>query len=83
MNFNHREKLTADDLQDIFALLSSGLREKNRQLLSLRIYSHLNMIPKHGAFERIMKDKHGWSYCAGQSYPDEIRAVRKLILDCK
>jgi len=84
MNFNRdRENLTDDDKQQIFELFSKGLREKNRNLLHKRIFEHTNMIPFYGIFERIMKEPHGWSYCAGQSYTDEITHVRKLILECR
>jgi len=77
---NSRDNLTEDDLGQIFELLSKGLRPKNRDLLYRRLTEHLSMIPYHGILSRVMKESHGWSYCAGQSYPDEIRTVRKIIL---
>lgn len=84
INFNNsREKLTEDDKEQIFKLFSSRLRADNYNLLRRRIFEHTNMLPYHGIFERIMKEPHGWTYCAGQSYPDEIRWVRKCILECK
>jgi len=84
INFNNnRERMTDDDKQQIFDLLSKGLRTKNFNLLHRRIFEHLFMIPYHGILERIIKDDSGWSYCAGQSYPDEIRTIRKIILECK
>ncbi len=33
-----------------------------------------------GIFGRVVRESHGWSYCAGQSYTDEIRTVRELLV---
>jgi hypothetical protein len=83
-NFNSdRELLTDDDKQQIFELLSKGLRANNYNLLNDRIFNCLGMIPYHGILGRVIKEDCGWSYCAGQSYPDEIRTVRKIILTCR
>ncbi len=82
INFNnYRDQLTDSDKQEIFEILSERLREKNRALLQRRLFEHMNLIPYHGILERIIKDDNGWSYCAGQSYPDEIRTVRRIILE--
>lgn len=84
IDFNSaREILTDEDKQQIFDLLSSGLRQKNRDLLHRRIHHHLGMIPYHGILSRVMKEQHGWTYCAGQDYREEIKTVRKIILECK
>jgi len=83
-NFNnYRDQLTDDDKEQIFKLFSSRLRADNYNLLRRRIFEHTNMLPYLGCFERIMKEPHGWTYCPGQSYDDEIRWVRKQILECK
>ena len=86
INFNNsREQLSADDSQQIYELLCSGLRSENKILLHKRLFNHLGMIPYCGVFERIIKDErtNQWEYCAGQDYPSEIRTVRKIILECK
>lgn len=84
INFNtYRHKLTGSDIHEIYELLNKGLRQKNKDLLAKRLDDHLALIPYHGILERLMKDKHGWSYCAGQSYTDEIRTVRNIILTLK
>ena len=84
-NFNSdRELLTLDDRKLIFELLAKGLRDKNRALLYRRLFDGFdNLIPYHGILGRLIKDRGVWSYCAGQSYPDEIRTVRKIILELK
>lgn len=84
INFNnHRDQLTDQDKEEIFILLSGRLREKNRRLLKTRLDHHLELIPYYGILERIQKESYGWAYCAGQSYPDEIRTVRNIILTLK
>jgi hypothetical protein len=84
INFNnHRSKLTEKDTDEIYELLSNRLRQANKVLLAKRLNDHLELIPHYGILERITKEPYGWNYCAGQSYPDEIRTVRKIILDRK
>ena len=83
-DFNtNRSELTNKDIEQIFSLLNSGLRSKNRNLLWIRLNTDLNSIPHHGILSRIMDSGNGWEYCAGQSYPDEIRTVRNIILTLK
>lgn len=84
INFNnYKDKMTQNDLEQIFELLSSGLRSKNRELLRTRLNRHINLIPQYGILERLIKAEHGWEYTAGQSYPDEIRTLRNIILNLK
>jgi len=84
-NFNdHRNELTCNDLDSLYLLLSKGLRAENKDLMHRRLFNHLNMIPYYGILDRLIKENdQGWSYCAGQSYPDELRTVRKIILELK
>lgn len=78
-----RGSLTDADKQEIFEALAKGLHPHNRSLMYRRIFMNINLIPHHGILNRIMNDGNGWGYCAGQSYVDEMRTVRKIILDCK
>lgn len=78
-----KEQLTENDIDQLIAILGKGLRMKNAQLLRRRLLSHTGMIPAYGILERLTKESHGWSYCAGQSYVDEIRTVRSIILTLK
>jgi hypothetical protein len=41
---------------------------------------HSSLIPRFGIFDRLIKDNGKWRYVAGQSYPEEMREVRKLII---
>lgn len=84
INFNnYRQQLTEQDTNEIFEILSKGLRSKNRELLAKRLNHHLELIPYFGILDRLIKESYGWSYCAGQSYTDEIRTVRQIILNLK
>ena len=82
INFNnHRDKLTDKDREEIFDILAKGLREKNRRRLRSMLFYGLGAIPHREILGRIQySEEFGWSYCAGQSYPDEIRYVRSIIL---
>ena len=40
-------------------------------------------MPTYGILERLTKEGEDWSYRAGQSYPDEIRTIREIILEGK
>ena len=84
INFNnYKDKMNEKDKEEIFKILSSRCRQKTKELLALRLEKHLDLIPEYGILNRLIKEEHGWSYYAGQSYPDEIRTVRKIILELK
>jgi hypothetical protein len=84
INFNnYKDKMNEKDKAEIFKILSSRCRQKTKELLAKRLDKHLDLIPEYGILNRLIKEEHGWSYCAGQSYPDEIRTVRKIILELK
>lgn len=84
INFNNsREVLTEQDLEAIWKILAKGLRSKNSRLIWVRLQNDLLSIPYHGILERLIKESYGWSYCAGQSYPDEIRTIREIIYKLK
>lgn len=71
------------ELTDVYALASiigHGCRKKTKdKLISTLIYETAK-IPCYGILERLMFENFEWSYCAGQSYRDEIRTIRNIIL---
>lgn len=81
LNFNNqRESLTEDDINQLVALLGKHCRVKTITHLESSLKYGLSRVPYYGILERLMKENGQWSYCAGQSYPDEIRTVRNIIL---
>jgi hypothetical protein len=84
INFNNsRETLTEADKDQIIALVTKGCRLKNTmRIRSILTYSALSLT-HYGIFNRIIKEDGAWRYIAGQSYADEIKTVRELILKGK
>ena len=84
LNFNNQKsKLTDKDIDDILSIVGARCRAKTLRRLRINLECSISFIPQYGILERLIKDENGWSYCAGQSYPDEIRTIRKIILELK
>ena len=69
-------KSEIDSLMDIFG---SRCRARTKRILAYA----LNAVPDikgYGIYERVYLTNGKAHYCAGQSYPDEIRTVRELLL---
>jgi len=77
-----KTELTESDINAIVAIVGYRCRIKTyNRLRSILKYSP-SLIPNYGIFERLSRDEKGqWEYCAGQSYPDEIRTLRDCILN--
>ena len=76
-----QEPLTETEKQGLYDLVSKGTRAKTRDLLrSLIWWKPITCWPNPGRFTRVHLENGEVSYCAGQSYPDEIRDLRNLIL---
>jgi hypothetical protein len=79
---NLKSTLTADDIESIISIVGYRCRAKTLTRLRSRLTYGPSRIPSYGILERLTKDENGnWEYCAGQSYPDEIRTVRECILE--
>lgn len=75
-----KAKLTEQDIDEILKIVGYRCRIKTcNRLRSIITYSP-SLIPTYGILERLMKEDAGWVYVAGQSYPDEIRTLRNIIL---
>ena len=74
-------KITDEQLENLALFLGKGCREKTKKrLLSVCKYG-LFSVELCGILRRVaLEPDNTWSYCAGQSYPDEIRTVRGVIL---
>lgn len=76
MNLNNVTDLTEDELNQLVSLLGNRCRQatKNRLFYAIKFNQR-----RYGIYDRVCIRPEVY-YCAGQSYPDEIRTVRKLLL---
>jgi hypothetical protein len=75
-----KSNLTESDIDSIVDIIGHRCRIKTcNRLRSILTYS-ASSIQSFGILDRLIKENGHWSYCAGQSYPDEIRTVRECIL---
>lgn len=81
LNFNNqKEVLTETDINELVNLVGYRCRVQTvNRLRSMLTYGR-STIPQYGILERLIKENGSWSYCAGQSYIDEIKTVRNIIL---
>ena len=75
-----KSQLTEQDIDQIIEIIGKRCRIRTVQRIRSVLTYHPSSIRSYGILERLMKEESGWSYCAGQSYPDEIRTVRECIL---
>lgn len=75
--------LSTEHQQALLALLGSGCRKETKARLARRLALPLSLMPNRVIFSRVYLryDREGVHYCAGQSYTDEVRLVRKLVLE--
>jgi len=79
---NQKHNLNEEDIDQILSIIGHRCRVKTvNRLRSILTYSP-SMIGSYGIYSRLIKEDGGqWHYCAGQSYPDEIRTIRNCILN--
>ena len=75
--------LSPEQQNELLALLGGGCRKETKARLARRLALPLSLLSNHGIFSRVFLryDREGVTYCAGQSYTDEVRLVRKLVLE--
>lgn len=84
INFNdHKNSLTEKDIDQIIEVIGSRCRVNTIIRLRNNLTFSRAMIPTYGILSRLTKERGEWGYCAGQSYPDEIRTVRNIILNLR
>ena len=87
LNFNTEKlKLNDSDIDQLVDIIGSRCQYRTKaRLRSILTYPSgvLNIMPTYGILERLTKEGEDWSYRAGQSYPDEIRTIREIILEGK
>jgi hypothetical protein len=70
--------LTEEEKHSIYEVFSFGAHKENRERLLNCI--HWGIRPNYDIYERVVFKDGKCHYIAGQSYPDEIRYVRNLII---
>jgi hypothetical protein len=76
-----KTKLTNQDIDSILKLIAYRCRTYTYTKLCARLKYSPSTVPVYGILERLTKTESGaWEYTAGQSYPDEIRTIRNIIL---
>ncbi len=76
-----KTQLTEKDIDEILTIVGYRCRVNTINKLGARLTYSPSTIPNYGILERLTKDSYGlWSYCAGQSYTDEIRTIREIFL---
>lgn len=75
-----KTNLTEDDINEILLIVGAYCRVKTIQ----KLRANLNYFPVSmetcSIMSRLIKENGRWQYVAGQSYPDEIRIVRNIML---
>jgi hypothetical protein len=83
-NFNNlKSNLSDQDIDELVAIIGHRCHPKTKTRIRSILKYDSSRIPMAGILDRLSKESHGWQYFAGQSYPDEIRVVRQLILNKK
>ena len=81
LTFNNQKKnFTANDIDQIATLITYKCRVKTYQRVVSMLKYGTGSIPNYGILERITKENEQWTYTTGQSYPDEIRTIRNIIM---
>lgn len=75
-----KTNLTENDIDQLVNLLGHRCRVRTCQRIRSVLTYSPSMIPVYGILNRLIKEGDTWHYCAGQSYPDEIRTVREIII---
>jgi len=76
-----RQRLTEEEVDAIVAIVGYGCRQRTKGRLRWALKA-CPSIESYGIYSRVLlgEDGQAASYCAGQSYPDEIRTVKECLL---
>ena len=69
--------LSDAEKEQLFDIFAKGCQSNTRAAVG-RALDYVPHIPSYGIYDRVHLDPIG--YCAGQSYPDEIRTVRNCLI---
>ncbi len=71
------KELTEAEQEKLLDIFGAYCQEKTKRMIA-RALRCVPDIPNYGIYDRVHLEPP--SYCAGQSYPDEIRTVRKCLI---
>ena len=74
-------RLTEAEQTSLAALLGKRCNAQTKSRLAYKLSLPLYLYSDYGIYRRVSFDNGQAEYCAGQSYTDEIRTVRELILN--
>jgi hypothetical protein len=78
---NKAVHLTEQEQASLATLLGKGCQAQTKRRLAHKLSLPLYMYRDYGIYRRVSFDNGQAEYCAGQSYTDEVRTVRELILN--
>jgi hypothetical protein len=75
-------ELTEDEISELVDLLGKRCKVRTKNRIKWALMGCPDNIDNPGIFRRVLFNDGGRfvSYCAGQSYPDEIRTVRQCLI---
>lgn len=79
LSYSDRYQLTDEQKQAFVDVIGHRCHERTKARLRSFI-TYPTGAYNHGIYNRVMFDEGGCQYVAGQSYPDELRTIRKLIV---
>lgn len=83
-NFNNcKHDLNTHDINELVEIIGHRCSYQTKRRLESILTYGTSTIGNFGILDRLIYENFKWSYCAGQSYPDEIRLIRRLILTGK
>jgi hypothetical protein len=74
-----RVNLSLSEQESLLGIIGKYCMDKTKRGLA-RVASYVPDIRNYGIYRRVLFEDGQANYCAGQSYPDEIRIVRKLLV---
>ena len=75
-----KKSLSESEIDSLVDILGKYCQARTKRIL-VHALSAVPDIKGYGIYERVQLTDGKAHYCAGQSYPDEIRTVRELLLN--
>ncbi len=77
------DEIWEHDIDELVTLIGNRCRHDTKARLRSILTYGPSTIPDYGIMRRLVKYNGTWTYIVGQSYPDEMRTVRDIILKGK